>query len=71
MKKAIARILCRVLRAVYSRLDDVDVAYSPMPPLTGICADQRYEIRVHKSGTLEVLRSEIAVLEEIKEEMTY
>ena len=67
MKKEIARILVRVLRAVYNRLDDVTVSYSPMSPLTGYCADQRYEIRVNKSGEITVLGSEIAVLEHIKE----
>jgi len=67
MKKEIARLLARVLRAVYNRLDDVDVRYGPMLPLTGICADQRYAVEVNESGEITVLGSEIAVLEHIKE----
>lgn len=67
MRKELARVLTRVLRAVYNRLDDVGVSYGPIPPITGLCDQQRYEIEVNEGGDIFTLGSEIAVLNHIKE----
>jgi len=68
MKKEIARLLVRVLRAVYdNRMFDVDVSYLPIPPLTGLCDQQRYEVRLDRRDKTIIFRSESAVLEDIKE----
>ncbi len=65
MTKELARVLARVLRAVYNRLDDVGIAVVPTGPI--IEYPSSWGVQVNKSGEITTLRSEIAVLEEIKE----
>jgi len=66
MDKATARLMVKVLKAVYNRLDDVGVSYMPTAPITE-AFDARFVVRVSKDNAVTNLFTVEECLETIKE----